>query len=257
MRPLADLSGGHLTNLCSPSTAPVLRDLSMNILPGEKVGIYGQSGSGKTSLVLALLQMMEVQEGYIKIDGKNLAELTADSIRACLSVVSQDQFLLPGTVRLNMDPYKRTSDEKIQQALSLVGLWDRISSGGGLGMELKSSEWSVGEKQLLALARAMVIQSPVLILDEATSRFVTFILNTSILVDCEYSVDLDTEALMQRVVADHFKTQTVVSVIHRFGHVRQFDRVILMKDGVIVENDSPATLLGAGTDLRKFYDLTQ
>ncbi|KAJ5524996.1 ABC transporter [Penicillium frequentans] len=230
----------NLTVSYNPSTAPVLKGLSLNILPGEKVAICGQSGSGKTSLVLALLQMMEVQDGYIKIDETNLAELTPDSVRACLSVVSQDQFLLPGTVRLNMDPYKRTSDEKIEQALSLVGLWDRISSAGGLEMELKSSEWSVGEKQLLALARAMVIRSPVLILDEATS-----------------SVDLDTEALMQRVIADHFSSQTVVSVIHRFGHIRQFDRVILIKDGVIVENDSPATLLGAETELRKLYDLTQ
>ncbi|KAJ5785624.1 uncharacterized protein N7503_010836 [Penicillium pulvis] len=230
----------NLTVSYNPSTAPVLKGLSLNILPGEKVAICGQSGSGKTSLVLALLQMMEVQDGYIKIDETNLAGLKPDSLRACLSVVSQDQFLLPGTVRLNMDPYKRTSDETIQQALNLVGLWNRISSGGGLEMKLKSSEWSVGEKQLLALARAMVIRSPVLILDEATS-----------------SVDLDTEALMQRVIADHFSSQTVVSVIHRFGNIRQFDRVILIKDGVMVENDSPATLLGAESELRKLYDLTQ
>lgn len=247
----------YLTNFHSPSTAPVLKGLSLNILPGEKVAICGQSGSGKTSLVLALLQMMEVQDGYIKIDETNLAELTPDSIRACLSVVSQDQFFLLGTVRLNMDPYKRTSDEKIQEALNLVGLWNRISSGGGLEMELKSSEWSVGEKQLLALARAMVIQSPVLILDEATSRCVKLTLHTSSRVDCENSVDLDTEALMQKVITDHFKSRTVVSVIHRFGHIRQFDRVILIKDGVIVENDIPATLLGADTELRRLYDLTQ
>ena len=144
------------------------------------MAVCGQSGSGKTSLILAILQMMEIQEGSITIDGMNLQELEPESVRTCLSIVSQYRFFLPGTVRLNIDPHRCASDETIQQAIMLVGLWDRISSGGGLETELKSSEWSVGEKQLLALARAMVIRSHVLILDEATSRYVKLIFETKV-----------------------------------------------------------------------------
>ncbi|KAJ5935489.1 hypothetical protein N7466_005036 [Penicillium verhagenii] len=228
----------NLTASYGPSTAPALKGVSLNILPGEKIAICGQSGSGKTSLILALLQMMEIQEGSIKIDGTNLTALDPDSIRSSLSVVSQDQFFFPGTVRLNMDPHHGALDESIEQAIKLVGLWDRISSGGGLYMELKSSEWSVGEKQLLALARAMTIQSHVLILDEATG-----------------SVDLETEDIMQKVIAKHFKPQTVLSVLHRFTHIEQYDRVLVIKDGTIIENDSPANLLGAETEFKKLYGL--
>ncbi|KAJ5929513.1 hypothetical protein N7454_006463 [Penicillium verhagenii] len=230
----------NLTASYGPSTAPALKGVSLNILPGEKIAICGQSGSGKTSLILALLQMMEIKEGSIKVDGTTLTALDPDSIRSSLSVVSQDQFFFPGTVRLNMDPHKGALDESIEQAIKLVGLWDRISSGGGLYMELKSSEWSVGEKQLLALARAMTIQSHVLILDEATG-----------------SVDLETEDIMQKVITKHFKSQTVLSVLHRFTHIEQYDRVLVIKDGTVIENDSPANLLGAETEFKKLYGLRQ
>ncbi|KAJ5614845.1 ATP-binding cassette transporter [Penicillium herquei] len=223
-----------------PSTSPVLKGISLNISPGEKIAVCGKSGSGKTSLILALLQMMEVQEGHIQVDGINLKDLEPDSIRSSLSIVSQDQYFLPGPVRLNMDPHHNASDEIIEQAIRLVGLWDRISASGGLDMELKSSEWSVGEKQLLALARAMTIQSHILILDEATG-----------------SVDLETEDLMQKVIAEQFKSHTVISVLHRFTHIQQYDRVVVIEDGIIIENDSPAHLLGRETEFRKLYGLMQ
>ncbi|KAJ5704274.1 multidrug resistance-associated protein [Penicillium malachiteum] len=230
----------NLTASYGPSTSPVLKDVSLNILPSEKIAVCGKSGSGKTSLVLALLQMMEVQEGKVQVDGINLKDLEPDSIRSSLSIVSQDQFFLPGPVRLNMDPHDNASDEIIEQAIRLVGLWDRISADGGLDMELKSSEWSIGEKQLLALARAMIIQSHILILDEATG-----------------SVDLETEDIMQKIITEHFKSHTVISVLHRFTHIHTYDRVVVIEDGIIIENDSPANLLGKETEFRKLYGLTQ
>ncbi|KAJ5712125.1 multidrug resistance-associated protein [Penicillium malachiteum] len=223
-----------------PSTSPVLKGISLNISPGEKIAVCGKSGSGKTSLILALLQMMEVQEGQIQVDGIKLKDLELDSIRSSLSIVSQDQFFLPGPVRLNMDPHHNASDEIIEQTIRLVGLWDRISAGGGLDMELKGSEWSIGEKQLLALARAMTIQPHILILDEATG-----------------SVDLETEDLMQKVIAERFKSHTVISVLHRFTHIQQYDRVVVIEDGIIIENDSPSNLLGRDTEFRKLCGIMQ
>ncbi|KAJ5725037.1 multidrug resistance-associated protein [Penicillium malachiteum] len=243
--PLPSFSKGgikiiNLTASYGPSTAPILKGLSLDISSGEKIAVCGKSGSGKTSLILALLQMMEIQQGTIEIDGINLEGLEPDSIRSSMSIVSQDQFFLPGPVRLNLNPHNVASDEIIEQSLKLVGLWDRISSGGGLEMELKSSEWSVGEKQLLALARAMTIQSHVLILDEATG-----------------SVDLETEELMQKVITEQFKPHTVISVLHRYTHIRQFDRVVVIENGIIIEDGSPETLLGKETEFRKLYGLVQ
>ncbi|KAJ6031645.1 multidrug resistance-associated protein [Penicillium herquei] len=228
----------NLTASYGPSTSPVLKGLSLCISPGEKIAVCGKSGSGKTSLILALLQMMEVQEGEIQIDGINLKDIEPDSIRSSLSIVSQDQFFLPGSVRANMDPHNHASDEMIEHTIRLIGLWDRVNAGGGLDMELKSPEWSVGEKQLLALARAMNIQSRVLILDEATG-----------------SVDLETEDLMQKVITKRFKSHTVISVLHRFTHIQQYDRVVVIEDGIIIENDSPANLLERETEFRKLYGL--
>ncbi|KAJ5710362.1 multidrug resistance-associated protein [Penicillium malachiteum] len=208
----------NITATYGPSTTPNLKGLSLNACPGEKIA------------------MMELQEGEIKIDGINLQRLDPDHIRSCLSVVSQDQFFLPGTVRLNINPHRNASDEIIEKAIQRVGLWDRISSGGGLEMELKGSEWSVGEKQLLALARAMTIPSQILILDEATG-----------------SVDLETEDLMQQIITEHFKSHTVISVLHRYTQIRKFDRIVVIRDGIILEDDSPDNLLRGDTEFRKLY----
>ncbi|KAJ5727659.1 multidrug resistance-associated protein [Penicillium malachiteum] len=241
VRPLSPFSNGaiefiNITATYGPSTTPILKGLSLNACPGEKIAVCGRSGSGKTSLILALLQMMELQQGEIKIDGINLQGLDPDHIRSCLSVVSQDQFFLPGTVRLNINPHRNASDEIIEKAIQRVGLWDRISSGGGLEMELKGSEWSVGEKQLLALARAMTIPSEILILDEATG-----------------SVDLETEDLMQQIITEHFKSHTVISVLHRYTQIQQFDRIVVIQDGIILEDDSPKNLLAGDTEFRRLY----
>lgn len=144
----------------------------MTVQAGEKIAICGSSGSGKTTLILALLRMVELQQGSMTIDGVDLSDYSRAEIRTRLNVVTQDPFLVADTVRFNIDPFECAPDEKIIMALRKLGLWESIEQEGGLEMEMKATSWSLGQRQLLCLARAMVRESKVLILDEATSRCV-------------------------------------------------------------------------------------
>jgi ABC-type multidrug transport system fused ATPase/permease subunit len=120
---------------------------------------------------MALLQMINIQSGRIEIDSRDLSTIECADLRSRINVVPQDPFFMPGNVRFNMDPSERVSDETIESALEKVGLWKRISANGGLEMVLIASDWSVGERQLLALARALMVKSSILVLDEVTSRY--------------------------------------------------------------------------------------
>ncbi|KAK1458226.1 ABC transporter [Colletotrichum melonis] len=179
-----------------------LKNLSLSISSGQKIAVCGPSGSGKTSFVLSLLQMIEVTEGKISIDGIDLEGLERAGVRSRINVIPQEPFFIPGSVRFNLDPHSRESSETIKAALDKVGLLGKIAMAGGLDSELDADGFSVGERQLLALTRALVERSQILILDEATS-----------------SVDQDTEDKMQRIVEEEFLEQTVISVIHRLRFI--------------------------------------
>ncbi|KAJ5205337.1 ABC transporter transmembrane domain type 1 [Penicillium cf. griseofulvum] len=222
--------------LGSHSTTPILKSLTMTIKPGEKIAICGPSGSGKTSLIMAMLQMLDLQSGRIEIDGRNLTEIPRSTIRSRINVVPQDPFFMPGTLRFNLDPRQCVLDAELVRAIEKVGLWDRVRAKGGLDMEFSTADWSVGQRQLLALSRALMKKSSLLILDEATS-----------------SVDWETEAIMQDIIEKEFSQQTIISVVHRHRYIHWFDRVILLKHGELVECDSAEVLLQRDSDLRKLY----
>ncbi|KAL1981836.1 hypothetical protein VTN96DRAFT_2081 [Rasamsonia emersonii] len=118
-----DVTAGY-----NPETAPVLRNLSLTVAPGEKVAVCGPSGSGKTSLLMALLQMIEIQEGRVAIDGRDLSMIERRDVLSRINVIPQDPFFMPGTVRFNIDPHQRVSAECIESAIKKVGLWKRISA---------------------------------------------------------------------------------------------------------------------------------
>lgn len=144
----------------------------MTIQNGEHIAICGRSGSGKTSLILSILNMMTLQNGSVEIDGKDISAMNCDDLRRSLNAVPQDPFLMPGTIRFNLDPFGFASEDKLTKALARVGLCHVIQEQGGLDAEMDTSAWSSGQKQLFCFARAMVKESKILILDEAMSRYV-------------------------------------------------------------------------------------
>ncbi|GMF80879.1 unnamed protein product [Aspergillus oryzae] len=163
-------SGMTLANVFkSFNEAPILKDITLSIKPGQKIAVCGPSGSGKTSLIMALLGMIEIKQGRVLLDGNDLSS-EQQALRGNINVIPQDPLFLPGTARFNLDPHQRVSDEKIADAVKAVGLWSRFCAKGGLDADFVPSDWSVGQKQLLALARTLVHKAPILLLDEATSR---------------------------------------------------------------------------------------
>ncbi|QKX54680.1 uncharacterized protein TRUGW13939_01768 [Talaromyces rugulosus] len=215
---------------------PILKGISLSIKPGQKIAICGHSGSGKTSLVLTLLAMIKYT-GSIKIDSVDISSLTPADLRSRINVVPQDPFLIPGTVRFNIDPYENVSDDTIVRTLQRLSLWDKVESIGGLDAKIPLTSWSVGEKQLLCLERAMVRKSSILILDEATS-----------------SVDSGTERIMQDVIDKDFAAQTVLAVVHRLRYIRHFDKVAFLQGGELVEYDTPDALLERDSAFASLYN---
>ncbi|RAK99511.1 ABC transporter [Aspergillus ibericus CBS 121593] len=217
----------HVTAGYSPEAEPILKNLTINLKPGERIAVCGPSGSGKTSLIMALLRMIQVQEGRVSIDGVDLSTIDPMSLRSQINVIPQDPFFMPGTLRFNLDPKGALSDEDIISAVQKVGLWSRVSTNGGLDTTIDTLDWSYGERQLLALARALAVRdNHILVLDEATS-----------------SVDRETESLMYEIIAKECAKQTVIAVVHRLGHIDWFDRVAVLQQGQVVEFDAPRTLL--------------
>jgi len=149
----------------------VLKGISLSVEPEQHIAICGRSGSGKSSLMLCLLRMMDVTNGQITIDGVDIATIACEDLRSRVNVVPQDPFLLPGSIRFNMDPTDSISDEDNIWALKRVGLWTAIQDRGGLDEEMDTTAWSAGQRQLLCLARAMIKKNKILLLDEAASKY--------------------------------------------------------------------------------------
>ncbi|KAJ0162521.1 Canalicular multispecific organic anion transporter 2 [Colletotrichum tanaceti] len=235
----------NLVAAYGPDAEPILKGVSLSVEAGDHVAICGRSGSGKTSLVLSLLQMTDVREGKIEIDGVDVSTLVASELRSRINVVSQDPFLMPGTIRFNIDPSSAVSsdddddddhDARIKQALERVGLSKHVQEQGGLDAEMDDKAWSAGQKQLLCMARAMLRQCKLLILDEAMS-----------------SVDSETEAVLQDVVDSEFRDCTVLAVMHRLKHVPRYDVVVLLGDGEVLETGEPSSLIAGDGRFAELY----
>jgi len=150
----------------------ILKNISLILRPEEKVAVCGPLGSGKTSFIMAILRMLEIREGSIRISNTDISNVPRNLLRSTINVIPQEPLLLPATIRFNIDPQGVATDDRIEYALRKVGMWQHVVSSGGLDAELEVQHWSVGQKQLFELARAIIAQSHILILDEATSRYV-------------------------------------------------------------------------------------
>ncbi|KAH7305472.1 P-loop containing nucleoside triphosphate hydrolase protein [Stachybotrys elegans] len=219
-----------------PQGPPVVLDVNLKIESGEKLAICGPSGSGKSSLIMALLKLVEVREGRILVNGTDIAAFQNSDLRSHLNPIPQEPYFLPGTFKFNLDPHGQTDEATLISALKKVKLWEKVEAKGGLDTELVMSELSVGERQLLSLARAILVPSKILILDEAMSN-----------------VDENTEAFMQDIIMSEFKDRTIIAVMHRYSYINQFDKVLVMRKGRMVECDKPSVLLGRDSMFRKLY----
>jgi ATP-binding cassette subfamily C (CFTR/MRP) protein 1 len=204
-----------------------LQEVSLKIAPGQKVGICGRTGSGKSSLLLTLLRLLDLSHGSIFIDGIDLSTLPRELIRSRITAIPQDPFILTGTVRHNIDPFGSIPDLQIIEALEKLTVWPTILERGGLDANMQSQPLSQGQQQLFTLARALLRRSSIIILDEATSN-----------------VDVTTDGLMQRIIREEFSACTIITVAHRMDSIRDADMVVVLEKGRIVEVGDPRELLG-------------
>ncbi|KAF5878883.1 putative abc multidrug protein [Botrytis fragariae] len=220
------------------TSVPVIHDLNLAIKPGEKIGLCGRSGSGKSSLIAALFRMLELHPGSsILIDGIDISTIPRQTVRARLNAVPQDPFFLRSTIRRNADPYSVHTDLQIISALEKVQLWSLVSSKGGLDAQLDTEFFSHGQRQLFCLARAILRGGRIIVLDEATS-----------------SVDSETDKLMQRVIREVFEGCTILAVAHRLDTIADFDRIVLLGKGEVVESGRFGELTEREGAFRELYD---
>ncbi|CAF3798555.1 unnamed protein product [Rotaria sp. Silwood1] len=222
-----NVSMSHSKELHSPLA---LHNISLIIEPGEKIGIVGRTGAGKSSFIQTLFRMGTLVNGHIIIDNIDITTIGLDDIRRHISIIPQDPILFTGTMRNNLDPFGLYSDVEIWNALEQVQLKklviDMMSNGLHSLVSENGSNLSIGQKQLVCLARAILKKNKILVIDEATAN-----------------VDNVTDELIQKAIRDKFKECTVLTIAHRLRTVIDSDRIMVLSNGKLVEFDSPQVLL--------------
>ncbi|KAF5096830.1 hypothetical protein D0Z00_002631 [Geotrichum galactomycetum] len=229
----------HVFMSYQPTLPPVLKDLNISVGKGEKIGICGRTGAGKSTIMHALYRLTELTSGSIEIDGIDISTLGLHELRSRLSIIPQDPVLFQGTVRSNIDPFGTASDTELWNALRRSWLldsteYDRVQNGtanNNVKFHLDEpvnddgTNFSLGERQLLALTRALVRNTQILILDEATS-----------------SVDFHTDSKIQSTIAKEFAHCTILCIAHRLRTIINYDKILVLEAGEVVEYDSPINL---------------
>ncbi|XP_007248892.3 multidrug resistance-associated protein 1 [Astyanax mexicanus] len=206
-----------------------LKGISLHIQRREKIGIVGRTGAGKSSLALGIFRILEAAKGKIYIDGFDIAQLGLHDLRSRITIIPQDPVLFSGSLRMNLDPFDAYSDEEVWGALELSHLRNFVS---GLPEKLNyecsegGENLSLGQRQLVCLARALLRKTKILVLDEATA-----------------AVDLETDTLIQSTIRSQFEDCTVLTIAHRLNTIMDYTKVIVMDKGHIAEMDTPANLI--------------
>ncbi|WVQ85431.1 hypothetical protein IAT38_007596 [Cryptococcus sp. DSM 104549] len=214
-----------------PELEPCLRNITFKIKGGDRVGVCGRTGAGKSSLTLALFRILEASGGRIIIDGVDIATIGLHDLRSIVSIIPQDPQLFEGTLRNNIDPTNSASDSDIWQALEQVYLKEHVTNnmGGTLDAEVAEggSNLSSGQRQLVCFARALLRKTKILVLDEATS-----------------SIDLETDEAVQQILrGPDFAGVTTITIAHRINTIMDSDHVLVMSEGRVAEYDTPEVLL--------------
>ena len=220
-------------------TEIVLSDLNFTIESGNKVGIVGRTGSGKSIITLCLFRILEALKGKILIDDIDISTIGLDKLRKSLTIIPQDPALIEGTLRYNIDPLNNYTDEEIINVIKKInfgyiieknkdGLKQEVSEGG--------TNLSVGEKQLICITRAILRKSKIIIMDEATA-----------------SIDYETEGIIQKSIDELLKGSTILTIAHRIKTIIKYDKILCINQGKIEDFDSPDNLLKKKNGI--FYEL--
>jgi ATP-binding cassette subfamily B multidrug efflux pump len=229
---------GHTRSAGDGKPGGVIQNLSLDVAPGEKVGLVGRSGAGKSTLVSLLLRFHDLEHGRILIDGKDIAHVTQDSLRSQIGVVTQDTSLLHRSVRDNIlygrpdagEPQAIVAAERAHAHEFIGGLQDLHGREGyDAHVGERGVKLSGGQRQRIAIARALLKNAPILVLDEATS-----------------ALDSEVEAAIQEQLANLMTGKTVIAIAHRLSTIAAMDRLIIMDEGRVIEQGSHAELLRRG-----------
>ena len=218
----------------------VLKNVCFMTRKGEKVGVVGRTGAGKSSLITALYRLVE-PEGEILIDGFSIKQMKLKNLRNLMSIIPQDPVIFPGTLRMNLDPFDSCSDNEIWNALGSSNLTAYVSTlqdGLNHKFAVGGDNLSIGQRQLFCLARALLRKTKILILDEATAN-----------------VDVSTDEVIQKIIRKEFNNSTIITIAHRLHTIMDYDRILVLHEGRIVEYDSPEILMKDKSTL--FYSMLQ
>jgi ATP-binding cassette subfamily B protein len=219
---------------------PVFEDLNLSARRGETIALVGPTGSGKTTIASLLTRLYEAQRGVVRVHGQDVSALHRSELRKNFAVVQQDVFLFPGTVADNIAATAEPDRERVRRVIERIGALDVFERRGGIDaiVEERGANFSAGEAQLIAFARALYRDAPILILDEATA-----------------SIDSETEARLQRALSELLRGRTALVIAHRLSTIRAADRIVVLQKGRVIEQGNHDELLAAGGLYAKLYDL--
>ena len=224
------ISFDHLSMRYRESMEPSLKELICDIEPGQKIGIVGRTGAGKSTILQVLFRLTDAFEGALLIDGHDSCDMGLHLLRRNIAYIPQQPFMLQGTIRENLDPFEEFSDAHVEDVLKQVALYEHIIRNCRDGLATQVTEnnniFSIGQKQLLCLGRALIRKTKILVLDEATAN-----------------VDLETDNFIQNKLKSSFKDCTVLIIAHRLATVIDADRIMVMDSGRSKEFDHPFKLL--------------
>ena len=222
---------------------PVLKGINLEITPGNKIGIIGRTGAGKSSIFQALFRLTDksTTDGQILIDGIDISQISLNNLRSILNIIPQSPVLFSNTLRYNLDPFGHYTDEQLWEALQAVQLKTKIDNlNEKLNTQIAEygNNFSVGECQLICIARAILKQTKILLIDEATAH-----------------VDTQTDQLIQKILREKFVNQTIITIAHRLNTIMDSDTIVVMNDGIVAQCGIPSQILNKQNQLIDQIDI--